>query len=378
MRMKRTLLMVVNDAAFFLSHRAAIALEARNAGFDVQIATMPGAAVEEIIQLGFVHHVLPLTRSGRNAFSELRVLFSLWRLLWKVRPTILHLVTIKPILYGGIAARLAPVHAVVAAVSGLGFVFVSRGRKAWILRNIAQFLYRLACGKGRMCVIFQNMDDRNAFIKRNILSEKKATIIRGSGVDLAAYSMRPEEAGMPIVCMAARLLKDKGVAEFVAAADILRQQGIVARFQLVGDVDPGNPSSFSEEEINRWHDMGKVELLGHRKDMPLLLSRAHIVVLPSYREGLPKVLIEAAACGRAVVTTDVPGCRDAIEENVTGILVPPRNAKAVAEAVRKLVLDPEMRMRMGRAGRLLAEREFAIEKIVSQHMDIYRSLEEMD
>lgn len=378
MRTKRTLLMFVNDAAFFLSHRAAIALQARDAGFDVQIATMPGAAVEEVVRLGFVHHVLPLTRSGQNVFAELRVLFSLWWLLWRVRPTILHLVTIKPVLYGGIAARLAPVHAVVAAVSGLGFVFLSRGRKAWILRNIVHILYRLACGKRRMRVIFQNTDDRDAFMEGNILPMEKTKIIRGSGVNLLEYSMQPEEAGTPIVCMAARLLKDKGVAEFVAAAGILRQQGVMARFQLVGDVDSGNPSSFSAEEVNRWHDKGIVEVLGHRKDMPQLLSRAHVVVLPSYREGLPKVLVEAAACGRAVVTTDVPGCRDAIEENVTGILVPPRDAQAVAEAIRKLVLDPEMRMRMGRAGRLLAKREFAIEKIVSQHLDIYRSLEEMN
>ncbi|WP_439888863.1 glycosyltransferase family 4 protein [Pseudomonas sp. MBLB4123] len=372
--MKSILLIIVNDPAFFLSHRLAVAEGARQAGYQVHIASMPGQAVRGICDMGFTHHALPLSRSGKSILAEFCTLFSIWCLLWRLRPEVLHLVTVKPVLYGGIAARLAPVKGVVAAISGLGFVFLSKGAMASLLRNIVKVFYRLALGKKNLRVIFQNPDDRDMLLRIGGLKATKAEMIRGSGVDLSLYPSLPESGGMPIICLAARLLRDKGVMEFVEAARLLRQRGVTACFQLIGDVDPGNPASVTADELEGWRREGLIELLGYRTDIAQLFAAAHVVVLPSYREGLPKVLVEAAACGRAVVTTDVPGCRDAIEPSVTGLLVPVRNSEALADAIESLIDNPELRQRMGTAGRKLAEREFSIGKIVQQHLDIYKKM----
>lgn len=373
-----SLLIVVNDPVFFLSHRLPVAQEAKRVGFEVHIATSSGTAVSEILALGFNHHTLPLSRSGSNPLQELFSLLSIWFLLIRLRPTVLHLVTIKPVIYGGLAARLTPVKGVVSAISGLGFVFMARGKKAQFLRKIVAKLYCLALGKRNLLAVFQNPDDRETLINLGALSHDKTVLIRGSGVDLSLCQPYPERPGTPVVTLAARLLRDKGVVEFVEAARLLRQRGLEVRFQLVGDLDPGNPTSITLEELEQWRSEGVVECLGYRKNIAKVFAESHMVVLPSYREGLPKVLVEAAACGRAVVTTDVPGCRDAIEAGVSGLLVPVRDAEALADAIQKLVLDPELRQLMGRAGRALAEREFAIESIVQQHLDIYRTLEKAD
>jgi len=196
-------------------------------------------------------------------------------------------------------------------------------------------------------------------------------MIRGSGVDLSLFDAKSEPQGLPVVCFAARLLRDKGIYEFINAARILRNKGVLARFVVAGDIDPGNPTSVSARDLERWRDEGAVEVLGYQRDIAALFSSVNLVVLPSYREGLPKVLIEAAAAGRAVVTTDVPGCRDAIEPDVTGLLVPAKNAELLAEAIEKLVVDDLLRKAMGAAGRDLAEREFGIEKVIERHLDIY-------
>jgi glycosyltransferase involved in cell wall biosynthesis len=373
--MRSVLLIVVNDPVFFLSHRLPVAEGARRAGFDVHIATKPGRAVEDIRALGFEHHALPLTRSGRNPFAELKAFFFLWCLLWRLRPDVLHLVTIKPVLYGGIAARLAPVKGVVAAISGLGFVFLASGFKARLMRGLVSLLYRFALGKEKLLAIFQNPDDRDALIKLGALASHKTVLIRGSGVRLSAYQVFPEpEADAVVVTLAARLLRDKGVGEFVEAARVLKARGIDAVFQLVGDLDPDNPASVTLAELENWRSGKDVVVMGYRQDIANVFAASHLVVLPSYREGLPKVLVEAAACGRAVVTTDVPGCRDAIDPNVTGLLVPVRDVGALADAMEKLIKDPSWRQRIGKAGRELAEREFAIEKIVKQHLTIYEKL----
>lgn len=373
--MSTVLLFIVNDPGFFLSHRLPVAKGAQAAGYCVHIASMPGHAVETITKAGFEHHELPLSRSGRNPMAELRLIFAIWKLLWRLKPDVLHLVTIKPVLYGGIAARLAPVKGVVAAISGLGFVFLSKGLKAALTRQVVSTFYKAALGKRNLRAIFQNPDDRDLLLGIGGLDASKIVMIRGSGVDLSLYSSVPEPEGVPVVCLAARLLLDKGVVEFVEAARILRAHGIEARFQLIGDIDPGNPATVSAAQLADWRKEGLVELLGYRKDIAALFGAANIVVLPSYREGLPKVLVEAAACARAVVTTDVPGCRDAIEPGVTGLLVPVRDAQALASQLQVLIEDPVLRRKFGQAGRELAMRAFAIEEIVGQHLDVYRQLE---
>ncbi|AXA26180.1 MULTISPECIES: glycosyltransferase family 4 protein [Pseudomonas] len=373
--MKPVLLIIVNDPAFFLSHRLPIAVHAKALGHEVHVATQAAARVAEIVEHGFVHHALPLSRSGKSPLGELKALLAIWKLCWRLRPDVLHLVTIKPVLYGGIAARLSPVKGVLAAISGLGFIFMAKGRKAALLRNLVAFLYRLALGKRNLRAVFQNPDDQRTLTELGAITEQKSVRIRGSGVDLSQYQYLPEASGVPVVTLAARLLRDKGVLEFVEAARLLSERGVQARFQLVGDPDPGNPTSIQEGDIAHWQEQGIVRCLGYQSDIASVFAQSHIVVLPSYREGLPKVLVEAAACGRAVVTTDVPGCRDAIEADVTGLLVPVRDSERLADAIERLLSDEELRQQMGAAGRALAERAFAIESIVAQHLDIYRTLE---
>ncbi len=367
-------LFVVNDFGFFLSHRLAIAERARDEGFEVWVAA-PGKPPAVLAERGLQAVAVPLSRRGAHPVAELRSLWVLYRLFRRLRPDLVHLVTIKPVLYGGMMARLARVPAVVSAISGLGTLFTSDGQGVGVVRRVVQAMYRLALGHPNQAVILQNSEDRNALIRLGRLREEKAVMIRGSGVDLAKVPCRMEAPGVPIVALAARLLKQKGVEEFVAAARLLRERGVAARFWLMGDVDLGNPGSVTSEQVAVWAAEGVVEVLGHRSDVPELYAQAHVVTLPSYYgEGLPKTLIEAAACGRAVVTTDHPGCRDAIEDGVTGLLVPVRDADALADAVQRLLEDTERRQAMGRAGRALAEQAFAIEKVVDDHLAIYRRL----
>ncbi|MEB2398422.1 MAG: glycosyltransferase [Alcaligenaceae bacterium] len=368
------LLFVVNNPAFFLSHRLPVALGARQAGYEVHVATMDGAAVTAITAHGFPHHVIPMSRSGRNPIEELSSLHALWRLFRRLRPDLVHAVTIKPVLYGGIAARLAGVRAYVAAISGLGFIFMRKPGGFDFLRTAATFLYKLALGHGNSRVIFQNESDRGVLMRAGVVKARQAVLIRGSGVDLAAFPMKPEPDGPVRAIMVARLLKDKGVVEFVQAARLAASEATALRWVLAGSPDPGNPASISDAEFDRWKQEGVVECLGERKDVADLYAGAHIAVLPSYREGLPKSLVEAAACGRAVVTTDVPGCRDAIEPGVSGVLVPARDARALADAVSRLAGDAPLRRQMGAAGRALAEAEFDIRKVVEAHLAIYAEL----
>lgn len=373
--MTQTLLFIVNSPEFFMSHRLGLALAARGAGLHVHVATGPGDACRQIEEQGLSHHLIPLSRGGLNPFAELRSLWAIFRLMRTIRPTLVHLVTIKPVLYGGLMARIARVPAVVVAISGLGSVFVSNTKRSRWLREAIKRIYRLALGHANIKVIFQNPDDRSVLVDAGAIYADRTELIKGSGVALSEYPMRPEPEGVPVVTFAARLLKDKGVVEFVTAARILRTKNVRAKFWLVGSSDPENPTSVTEEQMAEWHLEGDVELMGFRTDISDLFAKSNVVVLPSYYgEGLPKVLIEAAACGRAVVTTDHPGCRDAIEADKTGLLVPVRDARALANAIQSLIEDPMRRRKMGAAGRAFAEREFSIEQVVEAHLRIYREL----
>lgn len=373
--MSRTLMFVVNVDWFFLSHRLPIALEALRQGYEVHIATGLTDRLDELRRHGLVVHPLALDRSSAGVGNAWRTMVELWRVFRAVRPDVVHLVTIKPVLLGGLVARLAGVPAVVAAISGLGFVFVAQGAKAKGRRLLVGLLYRLALGHRNLKVIFQNPDDRSSLAKVMYLTDNKVAMIRGSGVDLTQYKHTPLPSGLPVVLLAARLLADKGVREFVQAARLLKQRGVSVRFCLVGTVDPANPTSLTDAELAQWVSEEVVEVWGHRSDMPQVLAAAQIVVLPSYYgEGLPKVLIEAAACGRVVVTTDHPGCRDAIDPGMTGVLVPVRNAEALADAIEGLINEPVHCQMMGNAGRALAERAFDVRQVVAAHLRIYQEL----
>jgi glycosyltransferase involved in cell wall biosynthesis len=235
--------------------------------------------------------------------------------------------------------------------------------------------YRFALGARNLKVIFQNKDDLQKLTRLCALPMAKTALIRGSGVDLAQYLPRAYPGGNPVVIFAGRLLRDKGIPEFIDAARLLKKRGLPARFCLVGSPDTDNPNSCTEHELRGWQSEGVIEYWGHRNDMPNVISQAYCVVLPSYYgEGVPKILLEAAACGRAVVTTDWPGCRDAILPNVTGLCVPVRDNLALANAIARLLEDEELCQSMGREGRKLAEAEFGVSKVVEKHMQIYEQL----
>lgn len=377
--MGKKILFIVNVDWFFLSHRLPVAKEAKQRGLEVGIACGLTQSHSRLQEHGFMIHPLKIERSSTNPVRALGSFFELYRLLKVTKPDLVHLVTIKPVLLGGIAARLAGVPSVVMAVSGLGFVFVANGIFASIRRLLVTGLYRLAMGHRNLKVIFQNADDKASLVKRTSLPVSKTAMIRGSGVDLCQYIVCPPPTNDRVVVLAARLLLDKGVGEFVEAARILRRRyfgsGTVVRFVLVGEPDFDNPTSVTIAQLNAWMVEGAIEHWGHRSDMPAVLSAASIVTLPSYYgEGLPKVLIEAAACGRAVVTTDHPGCRDAIEPGVSGVLVPVRDAQALAVAIQDLLDHPEKCAAMGRAGRKLAERAFDVNQVVDAHLRIYDEL----
>ncbi|MDR1351556.1 MAG: glycosyltransferase family 4 protein [Zoogloeaceae bacterium] len=375
--MAEKLLFVLNDAGYFLSHRLPIALAAKKSGFEVHVATPDSDKTTLIRAHGLIFHPWSLTRSGINPFTEISAFFALARLFRRIKPDVLHLVTIKPVIYGGMAARLLRVPAVVVAVPGLGFVFSGRGFKAGILRSLVSRLYRAALKHPCLCAIFQNSENAELVSRLAGLQSAQICLIRGAGVDLTTYAFTPlpSEHDAPLVMLPARLLRAKGVMEFVEAARQLRKNGVPARFALVGATDAGNPDTVSEQDIAHWAAEGAVEYWGYRADMPTVLALSSLVVLPSYYpEGLPRVLIEAQACGRAVITTDHPGCRAAITPDVSGLLVPVRDAVALAKAMARLLNDWERLQAMGKAGRALAEEAFDVRQVVARHLEIYRSL----
>lgn len=370
--MAERILYLVNDLDFFVSHRLPLALAARARGYDVLVAAPDGPARSVLEAEGLKFLPLALKRRQNNPFLELAALAQIFQVYRSHRPDLVHLITIKPILYGILVGYLFPRMRLVAAVSGLGPAF--RGsHSSGLVGLIVRALYRLAFRHKRLRVIFQNPDDRAILMGITGLPPQRSFMIRGSGVDLAQYQETPEPAGRPCVLMASRLLKDKGVPEFVAAASMLVQDGLAADYVIAGMSDQNSPGSVTAQEIETWQNEGAVRFLGHRDDMPRLISRCHLVVLPSsYGEGIPKILIEAAACGRAVVTTDHPGCRDAIEPGVTGVLVPLKDPESLARAIRRLIEDSAARTSMGQAGRQLAERFYSIESVVDQHLAIYQ------
>lgn len=366
----RRILFIVNVDWFFLSHRLPLALAARDAGFEVHVATMLTGFSDELEGYGFQVHALEIDRKSANPLQAIRLIRVLHTLLRSLKPSVIHLVTIKPVILGGLAARWAGVPRVVAAISGLGYVFTTRGLVAAMRRGVVAALYRLALARTGVWVIFQNGDDQALLQRYAGIKDAQAVLIRGSGVDLTSWPIHPYPEYPPLVLMASRLLVDKGVREFVAAARVLRGYKS-ARFVLVGDVDPGNPTSLARAEIQDWVNEGVIEWWGQRKDMPEVLGLAHIAVLPSYREGFPKVLIEAAASGRAVVTTDVPGCRDAIIPDRSGLLVEVRNVASLVQAIQTLFDNPDRMLAMGAEGRRLAERAFDVREVVARHLAIY-------
>jgi glycosyltransferase involved in cell wall biosynthesis len=365
---------VVNEARFFLSHRLALGLAAQDAGAEVMVVAAPETGEERLAQYGIGFKPVPLSRSGFKLRAEWRAYRELLQIYRTEQPDIVHHVTIKPVMYGTIAARRSHVKAVVNAVPGMGFVFTRRGAMASIRRAIVNVAYRFALVHKNMRVIFQNTEDLRGFIGHAIVGKEDAVLIRGSGVDLQEFQPTDEPAGPPTFLLVGRMLCDKGVREFVKAAGLVRQSHPDWRFLLVGDVDPGNPSTLYTEELVAWQDEFGVEWLGQQENVADLMRRSHVVVLPSYREGLPKTLLEGAAIGRPLIASDVAGCREVVADQVTGLLVPAREVEPLAQAMIELGGNAELRRRLGDAARQKAEAVFSVDDVVTHTFRVYDEL----
>lgn len=366
-------LMVFNSAEFVLLHRAAVVRGLSAAGFDVHLAVPPGHRFDELAALGEAVHPWTLDRKGTGVLTEGSALGRLATIYRRVRPGIGYHETIKPVIYGSFAAQAAGVKRRINAISGLGSVFLSAGMRASALKAVVSLGYRLALSGPGVRVLLQNVDDEKDLRAFGALPED-ARVHRfgGAGVDLAQFpaSDEPEEKP-PVVVLPARMLADKGIAEFAEASRQLKERKVGCRMVLVGGLDPGNPTGLSAEQIERWVREGLVEWWGRRGDMPEVLRQANVVCLPSYREGIPKVLLEAGAIGRAVVTTDVPGCRDVVQGGAFGLLVPPRDANGLALALERVLTDAALRARLAREFRLHAAAQFDERLVVRKYVDLF-------
>lgn len=369
------IMFVTNDAWFFASHRLPIAERVITDGMEGVVVAQSDDSVQRLTRAGCRFIKWDLAPRGKSPIAELKAVLQLAGIIRREQPDIVHLVTIKPVLYGGLLSRLFSVPVCVYAISGLGAIFSNQGLVERALRTFIKPFYSFATGHKNSCIVFQNADNQKLFKQVMNRGAGSTTIIRGSGVDLNQYPYVAEPSGTPVVVMAARLLRDKGITEFVNAATLLKTRGVQANFKIAGgNLGQGNPAEYSEQELAAFSANSSVEMLGHQTDISSLFQGANLVVLPSYHEGLPKVLVEAGACGRAVVTTDVPGCRDAITPGETGLLVPARDSVALADAIELLLTDDVKRISMGKQGRSLVEATMRVESIVDQHLEVYRSL----
>jgi glycosyltransferase involved in cell wall biosynthesis len=370
------LVLFANTEWYLYNFRRSLALALRDAGHDILLISPDGSYGEKLRALGLRWQAVPMRRRSLNPLREALLLLHLVRLLRRERPDVVHAFTIKCAVYGSLAARLAGVPARVNAVAGMGYVFTSDARQARLLRPLVRGLLRLALGGRNARLVLQNPDDAALFRQAGLVEPAHIRQIPGSGVDCGRFAPDPtrQPGGRLRVLLPARLLWDKGLAEYVHAARRLQSEGRPIDFLLAGDPDPGNPAAVPEADVRGWVGAGLVQWLGHVDDMPALLRSVDVVALPSYREGLPKGLIEAAASGCALVTTDVPGCREVVAHEVDGLLVPVRDADALAAAIARMQDDPALRRRLSGAGRRKALERFDERLVIRQTLAVYDEL----
>lgn len=366
------ILYLVAEDWFFCSHLIERAAAARAAGHDVAVMTRLDRHGEAIAARGLRMFPWIFDRRSIDPLREVRSVAQVVKVYREERPDLVHHFALKPVLHGSLAARISGIKAVVNAPVGMGYVFSSDDLRARLLRLPMRLALRLLVNPPGSRVIFENPDDRDAMIAAGWVRAAEAILIRGAGVDLSAFDSAPEPDGVPLVVLPARILRDKGVGEFVEAARHLKTEGVEARFALAGAPDPGNRAAIPEETLHAWATEGAIEYLGFQDDIPALFRKSAIVCLPSYREGLPKALLEALAAARPIVTTDVPGCRETVIPGVNGLLVPAQDPSALAAALGALLRDPSRRIAMGAAGRLLAETEFSNSRVIAETLKVYR------
>ena len=369
-------LLFANTDWYLYNFRLGLAKFLRDNGLEVVMMSPDGPYGSRLTAEGFRWIPLDMERRSLNPWRELRLIVQISGILRREAPALVHNFTIKCVGYGSLAARWVGVRARINAVTGLGYVFIAHDFRARLLRPIVGRLLQFAFGGRATRLVVQNQDDCNAFVDSGLVAADFVRLIKGSGVDTSRF--RPKaakpQAGPVRVLLAARLLWDKGVGEYVEAARRLKHDGLDIEFLLAGDIDPGNPASVPAAELGSWQEARIVRPLGHVEDMAALLPEVDVMVLPSYREGLPRSLLEAAAGGLPCVTTDAPGCREIVEDGVNGYLVPVRDARALAEAIRRLHADPQLRRSMGQAGREKVLREFDEKIVFEKTLAVYREL----
>ena len=368
------ILFVGNSGPVFLTHRLPLALASLKEGHEVHVALPSSQVNKKIESYDYVYHKISLSRSSINPISEIRSLIYLYFLYKKIKPDLIHHFTIKPVLYGSLAAYLAKIPAIANTISGLGYVFITQNFKAKFLCVLIKFIFKLSFLHPNNRVIFQNPENLNDFVSYGLVNKNNTALIRGSGVDTDIFGYTSEPESIPVVMVASRMLLDKGIVEFVESARIVKSANIKARFILVGGPDFENPMSIESAQLQKWVDEGIIEWWGNQDNMPQIFPQAHVVSLPSYAEGLPKVLIEASSCGRPIVTTNVSGCKETVRDGENGFLVPAKNPKALADAFIKLISDKQLRQRMGEAGREMAIKEFSIQMVIKKTFVVYKDL----
>lgn len=366
------ILYVVSEDWYFLSHRLPMARAARDAGFDVHVATRVRDGGQAISDERFTLHPIPFVRGRLSPFAAWRTIAKLRELHANLRPDICHNVSFQTAVYGTLAA-LGHRCAVINSITGLGFTFIGNDAKTRLFRALLTPVVRWLFDRPRITALVQNLDDRDLLLSLDVNGSRIATIA-GSGVDTEVLTPQPEPAGEITVGYVGRLLEDKGVRSLVEAHRLLRQRGVPTRLRLAGTPDPANPASIGNVEIESWKRETGVEMSGHVSDIAGFWKEAHIAALPSRREGLPKSLLEAAACGRPMVATDVPGCREVVQHGVTGELVPPNDPRSLAGAIARLAADAELRARYGAAARRLAVERFDSRLIGDQVVALYRDV----
>lgn len=374
---RRKVLFVVSEDYYFISHRLELAKYLRSSGWDVIVATQINNAegAERIIESNLRLVPIALKRGSLFAISDLVYLFKLIALYWREAPDIVHHVAMKPVLWGSIAALVCRCSGVVNALAGLGYLFTSRRPLIGCVRFIVGVIFRILFNRDGTLIILQNREDMDELRKKVGVQSGNLRLIRGAGVDVRHFApVVHQPKGVPVVVMVSRMLRDKGVAELVAAACAIKDSGVATDIRIVGGVDSGNPNSFTKEDMLSFQRTGAITWLGHRADVKQIYGSADIAVLPSYREGLPKTLLEAAASGLPIVTTNTSGCREVVADGVNGFLVPVRDSASLAMALKKLILDWQLRAQFGRGSRGRVENEFRQELVWAQTASVYDEL----
>lgn len=372
--MSNKIIYFLTEDWFFCSHFLDRAVAAKSYGYEVLVIAKAGESINQIRNAGIRFEEIDIKRSSINLISELKVFWNIFLFYRKERPCIVHHVSAKPIFYGTLAALLCNTKSIVNAPIGLGYVFSSNSFLAIFLRPFVLFAYFLLLNPKNSRVIFENSDDLKYFIKKRIVRSSEALLIRGAGVNVKTFMPVIKNNAIPVVALASRMLKDKGVYEFIEAVRLLKKNKVLANFVLIGAPDLDNPTSISEDELITWKSLKLVEWLGWRQDIHRLFMEVDILCLPSYREGLPKVLIEGCASGLPIVTTDTVGCREIVKNGENGFLVPVKDVNSLSKALEILISNQEMRAKMGKMSREIALADFSNERIISETLDVYKCL----